>query len=314
MHSVIVMLYGRYPQRRSRTALAPLPHRSRTALAPLLPFMSSVVRIAAVSDVHYARTSQGSLASLFAKISDQSDILLIPGDLTDYGLPDEARVLVKDLTSFVRIPIVAVLGNHDYESDQVDELKEIFTGAGVHLLDGDAVELLGVGFAGVKGFAGGFGRGALGPWGEPAIKAFVQDTVHEALKLESALARLTADCKIAVLHYAPIRETVEGEPVEIFPWLGSSRLEEPLTRFEVRAAFHGHAHKGAPEGKTSTGIPVYNVSLSVLKANYPDKPPFRILEVDTGESAHSTDAGITDADRRNPARRSTDHPVTATSD
>ena len=273
--------------------------------------MSSVVRIAAVSDVHYAKTSHGSLASLFATIAEQADILVIPGDLTDYGLAEEARILMKDLNTSVRIPIVAVLGNHDYESDQVDDLKEIFTSGGVHLLDGDAVELLGVGFAGIKGFAGGFGRGALGPWGEPAIKAFVHDTVQEALKLESALARLTTEHKVAVLHYAPIRETVEGEPPEIFPWLGSSRLEEPLTRFGVHAVFHGHAHKGAPEGKTSTGIPVYNVSLAVLKSNYPDKPPFRLLEIDTGAST-SSDVGITDADRKNPGRRITDRPGVTT--
>ena len=273
--------------------------------------MSTLVRIAAVSDVHYAKTSQGSLAPLFATIAEQADILVIPGDLTDYGLVDEARALVKDLNTSVRIPIVAVLGNHDYESDQVDDLKEIFTSAGVHLLDGDAVELLGVGFAGIKGFAGGFGRGALGPWGEHSIKAFVQETVQEALKLESALARLTTEHKVAVLHYAPIRETVEGEPPEIFPWLGSSRLEEPLTRFEVKAVFHGHAHKGAPEGKTSTGIPVYNVSLAVLKTNYPDKPPFRLFEIDTGATGEGGASGITAVDKRNPGRRASDRPVAA---
>jgi Icc-related predicted phosphoesterase len=136
-----------------------------------------------------------------------------------------------------------------------------------------------VGFAGVKGFVGGFGRGSLGPWGEPVIKLFVQEALNEALKLESALARLKTMHRIAVLHYSPIRETVEGEPIEILPWLGSSRLEEPLDRFEVSAVVHGHAHRGAPEGKTATGIPVYNVALQVLKANYPDRPPFRIIEV-----------------------------------
>ena len=132
-------------------------------------------------------------------------------------------------------------------------VRSILVDAGVHMLDGDAVELHGVGFAGVKGFAGGFGRGALGPWGEPSIKQFVQEALNEALKLESALARLKTKHRIAVLHYAPIRDTVEGEPVEILPWLGSSRLEEPLTRFEVSAVVHGHAHKGSPEGRTSDG-------------------------------------------------------------
>lgn len=183
-------------------------------------------------------------------------------------------------------------------------MREILTGAGVHLLDGDAVEVLGVGFAGVKGFAGGFGRGALGPWGEPGIKTFVQEAIKEALKLESALARLTTRHRIAVLHYAPIRETVEGEPLEIFPWLGSSRLEEPLARFEVSAVFHGHAHKGAPEGKTSTGIPVYNVSLTVLEQAYPDKPNFRLFEVDLTPDADESAGGT--AERRQQGRRATD--------
>jgi Icc-related predicted phosphoesterase len=240
---------------------------------------SETVRIAAVSDVHYAKASQGSLLPLFAQITEHADILVLAGDLTDYGLPEEARVLARDLTAAVRIPVVAVLGNHDYEAGQADEVSRILMHAGVHMLDGDAVELHGVGFAGVKGFAGGFGRGALGPWGEPAIKMFVQEALNEALKLESALARLQSPHKIAVLHYAPIRETVEGEPVEIHPWLGSSRLEEPLTRFEVSAAVHGHAHKGAPEGRTSTGIPVYNVALQVLRDSYPDRPHFRMIEV-----------------------------------
>lgn len=240
---------------------------------------SETVRIAAVSDVHYAKTSQGLLQPLFAQVAEHADVLVIAGDLTDYGLAEEARVLARDLTTSVKIPIVAVLGNHDYESGEADEVRDILLEAGVHMLDGDAVVIHDVGFAGVKGFAGGFGRGALGPWGERAIKEFVQEAVSEALKLEAALARLETTHRIAVLHYSPIRATVEGEPVEIHPWLGSSRLEEPLSRFQVSAVVHGHAHKGAPEGTTATGIPVYNVSVSVLKAAYPDRPTFRIIEV-----------------------------------
>src|SRR6476659_3693022 len=168
---------------------------------------SDIVRIAAVSDVHYVKSSQGQLQALFAQANESADVLVLPGDLTDYGLAEEARILARDLTTTVKIPIVAVLGNHDYESDEVEAIRDVLIGAGVHLLDGDAVEVLGVGFAGVKGFAGGFGRGALGPWGEPMIKQFVQEAVHEALKLESALARLTTRHRIAVLHYAPVRET-----------------------------------------------------------------------------------------------------------
>jgi Icc-related predicted phosphoesterase len=261
---------------------------------------SDTVRIAAVSDVHYGRHSQGTLQPLFTQIAERADVLVLPGDLTDYGLADEARILARDLTAVVKIPIVAVLGNHDFESEQSEEIAAILTEAGVHVLDGDAVEVHGVGFAGVKGFAGGFGRGTLGPWGERAIKQFVQEAVNEALKLESALARLRNPTRIALLHYSPIRATVEGEPAEIFPWLGSSRLEEPLTRFQVSAVVHGHAHKGSPEGKTATGIPVYNVSLPVLRTAYPDQPAFRIIEVPRPPVSAEAE------DRRAFGRRATD--------
>jgi Icc-related predicted phosphoesterase len=240
---------------------------------------SDTIRIAAMSDVHYSRTSQGLFQSVFSQVTERADVLILAGDLTDYGLADEARVLARDLTTIVKIPIVGVLGNHDFESGEEVTVRSLLVDAGVHMLDGDAVELHGVGFAGVKGFAGGFGRGALGPWGEQTIKLFVQEALNEALKLESALARLKTTHRIAVLHYSPVRDTVEGEPVEIHPWLGSSRLEEPLTRFEVSAVVHGHAHKGSPEGKTSGGIPVYNVAVPVLRAAFPDHPPYRLIEV-----------------------------------
>ena len=263
-----------------------------------------VVRIAAVSDIHYSKNSHGALQPLFAQITESADVLVIAGDLTDYGLADEAKVLARDLTTTVKIPVVAVLGNHDYESGQEAELVKILTDAGVKMLDGDTFETHGVGFAGVRGFCGGFGRGALGAWGEPIIKQFVHEAVNEALKLEAALARLQTENRIAVLHYAPIRDTVEGEPLEIYPFLGSSRMEEPLTRFDVKAVFHGHAHKGKPEGSTSKGIPVFNVAHPVLKACYPDRPPFRLFEVRTADTV--VDGVMPIADRRHGGRRSTD--------
>jgi Icc-related predicted phosphoesterase len=179
----------------------------------------------------------------------------------------------------MKIPVIAVLGNHDYEGGKPEEIRQILVDGGVTVLDGEAAEVHGVGFAGVKGFAGGFGRGALGPWGERAIKAFVQEAVDEALKLESALARLRTQKRIALLHYSPIRATVEGEPPEIFAYLGSSRLEEPINRFRVSAVFHGHAHRGAPEGRTSTGVPVHNVSMPLLTRINPNRPPFLIVEM-----------------------------------
>ena len=266
---------------------------------------NDVVRVAALSDIHYSKDSHGALLPVFERISETSDILVLAGDLTDYGLAEEAKVLARDLTTMVKIPIVAVLGNHDFESGQEEELVKILSDAGVKMLDGDTFETHGVGFAGVRGFCGGFGRGALGAWGERIIKEFVHEAVNEALKLESALARLNTEQRIAVLHYAPIRETVEGEPLEIYPFLGSSRLEEPLARFDVTAVFHGHAHKGRPEGHTAKGIPVYNVAQQVLQASYPDRPPFRLLEVRTAGGAPLSDV-VPISERRQRGRRSTD--------
>ncbi|HKW09265.1 MAG TPA: metallophosphoesterase [Gemmatimonadaceae bacterium] len=269
-----------------------------------------VVRIAAVSDIHYAKDSHGLMQPLFAQITESADVLILAGDLTDYGLAEEAKVLARDLTTTVKVPVVAVLGNHDFESGEEVEVAKIMADAGVKMLDGDTFETHGVGFAGIRGFCGGFGRGMLGAWGEPIIKQFVHEAVNEALKLESALARLHTDHRIAIMHYAPIRETVEGEPLEIYPFLGSSRLEEPLTRFDVTAVFHGHAHKGSPEGSTSKGSPVYNVAHQVLKSCYPDRPPFRLFEVHT--TPLETESGVTPiADRRRWGRRSTDRGTAA---
>ncbi len=231
-----------------------------------------------MSDLHCTRSSQGTLQPIFAYAADHADVLLLGGDLTDYGLPDEARVLARELSA-ARIPIVAVLGNHDIESGRESEVIAILRGAGVAVLDGDTFEANGIGIAGVKGFCGGFGRAALGPWGEPIIKQFVHEAVAEALKLESALARLRTPHRLALLHYSPIRGTVEGEPPEIYAYLGSSRLEEPLTRYDVTAVFHGHAHKGCMQGTTAGGVPVYNVAMPLLRRAAPRETPVRIIEV-----------------------------------
>jgi len=186
-------------------------------------------------------------------------------------------MLTRELQA-VRVPIVSVLGNHDHESGAAADVARILAETGVHVLDGDSCVVAGVGFAGVKGSAGGFGRGALGPWGEEIIKRFVHEAVNEALKLETALARLRSATRVALLHYSPVRDTVEGEPLEIFPYLGCSRLEEPLTRYPVTAVFHGHAHHGRLEGRTANGLPVYNVSLPLLRQHYPERP-LRIVEL-----------------------------------
>ena len=245
----------------------------------------SFVRLGAVGDLHYGKSSRGMLQPLFSAIARlEVDILVLCGDLTDYGLADEASELARELISGVKIPMVGVLGNHDYEAGISTEVARILGEGGVRLLDGETVEIQGIGFAGVKGFAGGFGRGVLGPWGEEAVKRFVQEAVTEALKLESALARLRTATRVAILHYAPIAETVEGEPKEIYPYLGCSRLEEPLARYDVTAVFHGHAHHGRAEGKTMNGTPVYNVSWPLLFATNPEQP-LRILDVPIASSS-----------------------------
>ncbi len=243
-------------------------------MAPAAP-----LRFAAVGDIHCTRESAGTLRSFFAQASEAADALLLCGDLTDYGLPDEAKVLAEEL-SVVSKPMIAVLGNHDYESGVPDQVRRVLMDAGVKVLDGEAVEVHGVGIAGAKGFAGGFGRGSLGAWGESAIKLFVNEAIQEALKLESALAKLRTPQRIAMLHYSPIAGTVQGEPVEIYPFLGSSRLEDPLLRYPVTAVVHGHAHRGAPEGRTVSGVPVYNVAKPLLQRSHPDRPAFRVLEIE----------------------------------
>ena len=243
------------------------------------------LRIAATADLHVKKTSAGLLQPLFAKVSESADVLLLCGDLTDYGAPEEAKILAREITSSLRIPAIAVLGNHDYETGKQDEISKIMTDAGVTMLDGDAHEIHGVGFAGTKGFGGGFGRRSLGAWGEEILKKFVHETIEEALKLEAALTRLRTPQKIAVLHYSPIAATVVGEPPEIMAFLGSSRLEEPIDRYRVTTVFHGHAHHGALEGRTKGNAQVYNVAMPLLAASFPDQLPFRVVEVPIGQPA-----------------------------
>jgi Icc-related predicted phosphoesterase len=237
------------------------------------------VRVGAIADLHYTRYPEPGLRETLVQAARECDVLLLGGDLTDHGLPEEAQGLAREIHSAVGIPVIAVLGNHDFESGKQEEIKHVLADNGIQVLDGDATEILGVGFAGIKGFAGGFGKRALGPWGEDIIKAFVHEAVNEALKLETALARLRHRPRVALLHYSPIAATVEGEPLEIYPFLGCSRLEEPLHRYPVDVVFHGHAHRGQPEGRTAAGVPVYNVSIQLLRHAWPDRPPVRIVEL-----------------------------------
>jgi Icc-related predicted phosphoesterase len=224
--------------------------------------------LAAVGDLHVGQADEHPYRELFAEISDKADVLALCGDLTNFGRLEEAELLAEDLRA-ATIPVIGVLGNHDFESGHVTEVVQILSGAGMTVLDEQAVEIQGVGFAGVKGFIGGFGRGELGAFGEPAIKTFVEEGLNEARKLENALRTLRTDRAVVVLHYSPTPDTVEGEPLEIFPFLGSSRLGEPIDRFEnVCLVVHGHAHRGRYEGRTTRGVPVYNVSKPVLDAQF----------------------------------------------
>jgi Icc-related predicted phosphoesterase len=240
---------------------------------------SGSLRVAAIGDLHCPRTSPQDLRELFHDLGAEADVLLLCGDLTDYGKPDEAHVLVEQLTQLRPMPVVAVLGNHEFECGKQDEITRILSDAGVVVLDGTAVEILGVGFAGIKGFCGGFGARALQPWGESVLKQFARESVEETVKLESALAKLRTPSKVVLTHYAPIVDTVQGEPPEIYPFLGSSRLEEPINRYEVTALFHGHAHNGSPEGRTLAGTPVYNVALPLMYKQFRGRRALRFVEI-----------------------------------
>lgn len=239
------------------------------------------VRIAAVADIHVRENDKGKWVDYFKDVSKNADVLIVAGDLTDTGDEVEAQVLADELKS-CSIPVVGVLGNHDYEKGRHKLIRKMLQNDHVHILDGEAVVIKGVGFAGIKGFGGGFDNHMLSMFGEGAMKAFVQEAVDEALHLERALSRLEQENegirKIAVLHYAPIAETIHGEPEVIYPFLGSSRLAEPLDRIRVAAAFHGHAHAGKLEGTTANGVKVFNVARPILiKAGY--HQPYFILEV-----------------------------------
>jgi Icc-related predicted phosphoesterase len=238
---------------------------------------NATIRIAAIGDLHVREDSERSYRAMFEEISEVADVLVLAGDLTDFGKSDEAEKLAEDLRACT-IPSVGVLGNHDYESGQPERVVEILRQAGLRLLDDQATVIEGVGFAGVKGFLGGFDRGELGAFGEQAVKLFVDEALNEARKLENQLRTLRTDRTVAILHYAPIAQTVEGEPLQIFPFLGSSRLADAIDRFEnVKAVFHGHAHRGSFRGDTPKGIPVYNVAQFVVQEA--EGRPYTLVEV-----------------------------------
>jgi len=226
------------------------------------------MRIAATADLHFTAQRYTALRDQLSRVRDDADVLVLAGDLTNYGQPDEMEPLLNALVR-LRIPTIAVLGNHDFESSREAELMRMMTAEGIKVLDGSAYERDGVGFAGTKGFVGGFGRGVLTAFGEPEIKAFVRASIDEALKLERAMSQLRTPKRVVVLHYAPVATTVQGEAAEIYPFLGTSRLAEVVDRHGADLVVHGHAHHGTLQGKTTGGVPVHNVAITLLQAQQP---------------------------------------------
>jgi len=235
------------------------------------------MRIAATADLHFTVSRQSALHDQFSRVREEADVLVLAGDLTNYGQPDEMGSLLNVVVRS-RVPTIAVLGNHDYESGKQAELMAMMAAAGVKVLDGTAYERDGVGFAGTKGFVGGFGRGVLTAFGEPAIKEFVKASIDEALKLERAMSQLRAQKRVVVLHYSPIVGTVMGESPEIFPFLGTSRLAEVVDRHGADLVVHGHAHHGQAEGKTAGGVPVQNVAVTLLQGQHPSTV-YRVFDI-----------------------------------
>lgn len=235
------------------------------------------MRIAATADLHFAPTTQNGLRDQLSKVRDEADVFILAGDLTNFGRSAEMEPLLNALVR-LRVPTIAVLGNHDYESGCQEELMKMMSAEGIKVLDGSGYERDGVGFAGTKGFVGGFGRGALTAFGEPEIKTFVRASIEEALKLERGLSQLRTEKRVVVLHYSPIAETVEGETREIFPFLGSSRLAEVIDRHGADLVVHGHAHHGTLDGKTTGGVPVRNVAMALLQRQNPPAV-YRVFDI-----------------------------------
>jgi Icc-related predicted phosphoesterase len=222
------------------------------------------MRIAAVGDVHTGRSNTREQVARLHHVSEDADLLLIAGDLTDHGEPDQAAALADELAR-VKIPIVCVLGNHDFERGRPFAVVDALESAGARTLDGTCYAVGDVGIAGVKGFGGGFDPRQLSAFGERVLKDFVAEIDQEASKLAHALQKLHTRHKIVLLHYAPITETLEGEPREIWAFLGSGKLAQVAERYGATMIVHGHAHAGTFEGKTKSGIPVFNCAASVLR-------------------------------------------------
>lgn len=227
-----------------------------------------MIRVAAVGDVHFDRSSSGRLRSYLGEIGNMADILLLAGDLTQTGDLDEARVLAEDLAGSP-VPVAAVLGNHDFHKNQDRELASLLEEHGITVLEGESVKFrvrdTVVGVAGIKGFGGGFPGACASEFGEPEMKDFIRYTKEQAAELKNALVSLDTPYKIALMHYSPVASTLLGERLEIYPFLGSYLLSEAVDEARADIIFHGHAHKGTERGETFGGIPVRNVAQPVIR-------------------------------------------------
>jgi Icc-related predicted phosphoesterase len=230
-----------------------------------------MIRLAAVGDIHFAEDTRGRLRPHWSRLRECADVFLLGGDLTNLGNRAQADALADELAS-VAVPVVAVLGNHDHHAGEPEVVRRALERVGVTVLEGESTRLrIGsctLGIAGAKGFGGGFAGACGHAFGEAEMKSFMWVTERAALELEASLRELDTDYKVALLHYSPVKETLAGERLEIFPFLGSYRLAEALDRAGADLAIHGHAHNGAQKGLTPRGIPVRNVAMPLIKRPY----------------------------------------------
>lgn len=233
--------------------------------------MNATIRIAAAGDVHAAEPHRERLTRVFAAVAEDADLVLLAGDLTTHGLPEQADVLAAACAG-LPVPVVAVLGNHDHHSGRVDEIHDVLRTGGVVVLDRDHVILelgeLEVGIVGTKGFVGGFAGAEIPDFGEPALRQIYHETTLEVEALEQGLEAVSGCHKrVVLLHYAPITETIVGEPEAIWAFLGSGRLAGPIGMHRPELVVHGHAHHGAARGAIGT-VPVHNVAVHVTGEDF----------------------------------------------
>jgi uncharacterized protein len=227
------------------------------------------VRVAAAGDVHCAPENRDAVLTAFEAIDGAADVVLLAGDLTTHGEPEQADVLAEACRG-MDTPVVAVLGNHDYHANRADEVTEVLRGAGIEVLERSHTTLgaCGIGVAGTKGFVGGFRGLGLPDFGEPSLRSIYAETTAEVEALSRGLHEVAlCPFRIALLHYAPIAETLQGEPPEIWTFLGSDRLAAPVLEHRPDLVLHGHAHAGRLQADLD-GVPVYNVSVPVMGQDF----------------------------------------------